>query len=80
MEAQFAPRLGKTTMLDTPNSALELEIYENPGANHAAGRRSSKQLRLPAAVWCSAKDEMLGNSRQWQQEHWLCMLHAASDL
>jgi hypothetical protein len=44
MEAQFPPRLGKTTMLDTQNSVLELEVYENPGTLGVASQRSSKQL------------------------------------
>ncbi|KAF6259423.1 Alpha/Beta hydrolase protein [Scenedesmus sp. NREL 46B-D3] len=38
MEAHFPPRLGKTTMLDTPNSLLELEIHESavPTASRGA--------------------------------------------
>jgi hypothetical protein len=57
MGAQFPPRLGKITMLDTPNSVLELEIYENPGKLETAQPRKQQAAETGAVAWCTAKDQ-----------------------
>jgi hypothetical protein len=67
MEAQFPPRLGKTTMLETPNSILELDIYENPGPK--TGDCISSWQKPGAVAVCFAKDLMLSNKGLWKQEY-----------